>query len=74
MIALVEGDEEEIAAFLKLIKARKPEHPDVSNLVLDGHEGEIMRTGEYAQNILCFAVKQGHTGPSGDQRQHEEHP
>ncbi|RQW78839.1 MAG: hypothetical protein EHM14_10765 [Methanothrix sp.] len=49
VIALVEGDEEAIADFRKLVKTNKPEYSDVSEVALEDYHGDIMRTGEYAQ-------------------------
>jgi len=49
VITLVEGDEEAIADFKKLVETRKPEHSRVSNIVFEDFEGEVMRAGEYAQ-------------------------
>jgi len=49
VITLVEGDEETIADFKKLVETRKPEHSKVSNIAFEDFEGEVMRAGEYAQ-------------------------
>ena len=55
VIALVEGDEEAIADFGKLTETRRPEHAEVLNVAFEDYEGEIMRTGEYAQ--VCSAIQ-----------------
>ena len=55
VIALVEGDEEAIADFRALAEARKPEHAEVSDVESDNYQGDIMRTGEYAQ--VCSALQ-----------------
>ena len=53
VIALVEGDEEAITDFKAMVGAKKPEHATVSNITFDDYQGDIMRTGEYAQ--VCSA-------------------
>jgi acylphosphatase len=49
VIALVEGDEETIAEFGKLVETKKPEHSEVSNIAFEDYEGDVMKAGEYAQ-------------------------
>ena len=53
VVVLIEGDEETIADFKKLVETRKPEHSEVSNVGFEDYEGDVMRTGEYAQ--VCSA-------------------
>ena len=53
VIALVEGDEEAITDFKTMVGAQKPEHAEVSNITCVDYEGDVMRTGEYAQ--VCSA-------------------
>ena len=55
VIAIVEGDEEEIAEFRKFVEVRKPEHSVVSNIAFEDYEGNVMRAGEYAQ--VCTALQ-----------------
>jgi acylphosphatase len=55
VIAIVEGDEEEIAEFRKLVAVQMPEHSVVSNIVFEDYEGDVMRAGEYAQ--VCTALQ-----------------
>ncbi len=55
VIALVEGDEEAIADFKRLIQIQKPERSEVSNIVFEDYEGDVMRAGEYAQ--ICTALQ-----------------
>jgi acylphosphatase len=55
VIALVEGDEEAIRDFGKLVETRKPEHSKVSNIAFEDYEGDVMRVGEYAQ--VCTALQ-----------------
>jgi acylphosphatase/gas vesicle protein len=53
VIVLVDGDEEAIADFKVMVGAQKPEHAEVSNITCVDYEGDVMRTGEYAQ--VCSA-------------------
>jgi len=53
--ALVEGDEETIADFKKLVESQKPEHAQVSSIVFEDYEGDIMRTTEYA--FVCTTIQ-----------------
>jgi acylphosphatase len=55
VIVLVEGDEEAIEDFGKLVETKKPEHSKVSNIVFQDYEGDVMRAGEYAQ--VCTALQ-----------------
>ncbi|MFZ3148077.1 MAG: acylphosphatase [Methanothrix sp.] len=55
VIFLVEGDEEAIADFGKLVETKKPEHSKVSNIAFQNYEGDVMRAGEYAQ--VCTALQ-----------------
>ena len=55
VVVLIEGDEESIADFKKLAETRKPEHAEVSNIAFEDYEGDVMRTGEYAQ--VCSALQ-----------------
>ncbi|MDD2834596.1 MAG: acylphosphatase [Methanothrix sp.] len=55
VIVLVEGDEEAIADFGKLVETKKPEHSKVSNIAFQNYEGDVMRAGEYAQ--VCTALQ-----------------
>jgi acylphosphatase len=55
VIALVEGDEEAVADFGKLVETQKPEHSETSNITFEEYDGDIMKTGEYAQ--VCSALQ-----------------
>jgi hypothetical protein len=55
VVVLIEGDEETIADFKKLVETRKPEHAEVSNVAFEDYEGDVMRAGEYAQ--VCSALQ-----------------
>ena len=53
--ALVEGDEETIADFKKQVETQKPDHSQVSSIVFEDYEGDIMRTSEYA--YVCTTIQ-----------------
>jgi len=53
--ALVEGDEETIADFKRLIETQKPEHSQVSSIAFEDYKGDIMKTESYAQ--ICSAIQ-----------------
>ncbi len=55
VIALVEGDEEAVDDFKKLVTAKKPEQSEVSKIAFGDYTGEIMHAGEYAQ--VCSALQ-----------------
>jgi len=55
VIALVEGDEETIADFKKLVETQKPEHSHVSSIAFEDYKGDIMKTESYAQ--ICSAIQ-----------------
>ena len=55
VIALVEGDEETITDFKKLVETQKPEHSKVLNIAFEDYEGDVMKAGEYAQ--VCTALQ-----------------
>jgi acylphosphatase len=55
VIALVEGDEETIADFKKLIETKKPEHSQVSSIAFEDYKGDVMKTESYAQ--ICSAIQ-----------------
>ena len=56
VVALVEGDDEAIADFKKLIERQKPEHSLVSNIAFEETDSEVMKTGEYAQVCTAFQL------------------
>ncbi|MFA5378339.1 MAG: acylphosphatase [Dehalococcoidia bacterium] len=55
VIALVEGDEETIVDFKKLVETQKPEHSHVSSIAFEDYDGDIMKTESYAQ--ICSAIQ-----------------
>jgi len=55
VIALVEGDEETIADFKRLVETQKPEHSQISSIVFEDYKGDVMKTESYAQ--ICSAIQ-----------------
>jgi len=55
VLALVEGDEEEIADFKELVENRKPELSEVSSIAFEDYVGDVMGVGNYAQ--VCTALQ-----------------
>jgi acylphosphatase len=55
VLALVEGDEEEIADFKELVETRKPELSEVSSIAFEDYGGDVMGVGDYAQ--VCTALQ-----------------
>ena len=55
VVALVEGDEARIKAFLKAIEKNKPELAEVSKITSEAFDGEVGRTSEVA--MLCSFVQ-----------------
>ena len=56
VVALVEGNEEAIADFKKLIERQKPERSLVSNIAFEETDDVVMKTGEYAQVCTAFQL------------------
>lgn len=55
VIALVEGDEARINAFLKELEKKKPELAEISGVISEPYDGEVGRTSEVA--MLCSFVQ-----------------
>lgn len=55
IIALIEGDEESIEDFRKLVETEMPEHAKASIVMFEDYEGEVMQAGEYAQ--VCITIQ-----------------
>jgi acylphosphatase len=55
VLALVEGDEEEIADFKELVETRKPGLSEVSSIAFEDYGGDVMGVGNYAQ--VCTALQ-----------------
>lgn len=55
VLVFADGDEEAIKAFRALAETKRPARSEVSNIVFDDFEGEVMKIGEYAQ--FCATVQ-----------------
>lgn len=55
VLVLVDGSEQEIKAFRALVEAKRPERAEVSRVLIEDYDGEVMRVGEYAQ--FCTTVQ-----------------
>lgn len=55
VIAIVEGDDDAVADFKTLAETSKPERSQVSKIDFEDFDGDVMRTGEYAQ--VCTALQ-----------------
>ena len=55
VIALVEGDEARIKAFLQTVEKNKPELAEVSKVTFEDYDGDVGRTSEVA--MLCSFVQ-----------------
>ncbi|MDD1761598.1 MAG: acylphosphatase [Methanothrix sp.] len=55
VIALVEGDEARIKAFLKMIGKNKPELAEVTEVTSEPYDGDVGRTSEVA--MLCSFIQ-----------------
>jgi acylphosphatase len=55
VIAFADGDKEAINVFRGLIETNRPDHSEVSNIVFEDFDGEVMKIGEFAQ--FCTTVQ-----------------
>ncbi|OPX74529.1 MAG: Acylphosphatase [Methanosaeta sp. PtaB.Bin018] len=55
VLAFVDGDELAIKAFCTQVETERPARSEVSNVVFDDFQGEVMRIGEYAQ--FCSTIQ-----------------
>ena len=55
VLAFADGDEEAIKAFCTQVETERPARSEVSNIVFDDFQGEVMRIGEYAQ--FCATIQ-----------------
>jgi hypothetical protein len=55
VIALVEGDDARIKAFLQTIENNKPDPAEVSNVTFEEYDGDVGRTSEVA--MICSFVQ-----------------
>ena len=54
VVALVEGDEARITAFLQTVEKKKPELAEVSKVTFEDYDGDVGRASEVA--MFCFFV------------------
>ena len=55
VLVFVEGNDEVVKAFRAQVETRRPDRSNVSNIVFDDFEGDIMKIGEYSQ--FCSIVQ-----------------
>ena len=55
VLVFADGDEEAIKAFCAQVETERPAISEVSNIVFDDFEGDVMRIGEYAQ--FCATIQ-----------------
>ena len=55
VVALVEGDEARITAFLQTVEKKKPELAEVSNVTFEDYDGDVGRASEVA--MFCSFVQ-----------------
>ncbi|MCX6673427.1 MAG: acylphosphatase [Methanothrix sp.] len=55
VLVYVDGNDEAVKAFRVLVETKRPDRSEVSNIVFDDFEGDIMKIGEYAQ--FCSIVQ-----------------
>jgi hydrogenase maturation factor HypF (carbamoyltransferase family) len=51
LIVLIEGDENNVNRFLQIVKSEKPPLADVSEVVVEGYDGEVMDVKEYREQL-----------------------
>jgi len=51
LIVLVEGDENIVNRFIQTVKTEKPPSADVSEVVVEGYDGEVMDVKEYREQL-----------------------
>ena len=49
VLVYVDGEEEAVNRICTLAETRRPNCSNVSNIIFNGFEGEVMKIGEYAQ-------------------------
>ena len=51
LIVLVEGDENSVNRFVQIVKTEKPPLAEVSEVVVEGYDGEVMDVKEYREQL-----------------------
>jgi acylphosphatase len=55
VLVFAEGDDEAIKAFRVLVETKRPDRSDVSKMIFEDFEGDIMKIGDYSQ--FCSTVQ-----------------
>ena len=55
VLVFAEGDDEAIKAFRALVETKRPDRSDVSKIIFEDFEGDIMKIGDYSQ--FCSTVQ-----------------
>ncbi len=55
VVVFADGEDAAIKAFCRQVETERPARSEVSNIVIDGFDGEVMKIGEYAQ--FCTTVQ-----------------
>lgn len=56
VVALIEGSEEEVEEFKKMVQSKKPEHALVSSIAFEETDVNIVRIEVYAQFYTCVQL------------------
>jgi len=51
LIVLIEGEEENVKRFTQIVKAEKPPLAEVSEVIAEGYDGEVMDVKEYREQL-----------------------
>jgi acylphosphatase len=51
LIVLIEGDENSVNRFVQIVKSEKPPSAEVSEVVVEGYDGEVMDVKEYREQL-----------------------
>jgi len=51
LIVLVEGDENFVNRFVQIVKGEKPPSAEVSEVIVEGYDGEVMGVREYREQL-----------------------
>ena len=51
LITLVEGDEKAVNKFIQIVKSEKPPQAEVSEVVVESYDGEVMDVKEYREQL-----------------------
>lgn len=51
LILLIEGEDEKISQFIQTVKSEKPPLTEVSEVTVEGYDGEVMGVKEYREHL-----------------------